>query len=92
MTYIIERLNLDYLAKSLEEKLKYFIPIFSFTINTDLKPDEGCLSSGPYAISSHYGAKLLSEHIESFLNSYVEKQKQIIKDYIYEKVKKEFCD
>ncbi|HOV25997.1 MAG TPA: hypothetical protein PK566_06525 [Pseudobacteroides sp.] len=87
--YIIERLNLDYLAKSLEEKLMYLTPVFSFTINTSLKPDEGCLCSGSYTISSHYCAKLLSEYIESFLNSYVEKQKQIIKDYIYEKVKKE---
>ena len=87
--YINERLNLDYLAKSLEEKLKYLIPVFNFTINTSLQPDEDCFSSRPCVVSSHYSAKLLSEYIESFLNNYVEKQKLIIKDYIYEKVKKE---
>ncbi|KNY30430.1 hypothetical protein [Pseudobacteroides cellulosolvens] len=88
--YIIERLNLSFLEKRLEEKLQYLIPVFYFTINTSLQWDEGCYRSGPYKINSHYGAKLLSEYIEDILNSYMEKQKQIIKDYIYEKVKKEF--
>ena len=88
--YIIERLNMSFLEKSLDEKLQYLIPVFNFTINTILLVDEGCYKSGPFIVNSHYGARLLSEHIEDFLNSYMEKQKQIIKDYIYEKVKKDF--
>jgi hypothetical protein len=87
--YVIERLNLGSLENSLEESLEYLLPVVSFTTRTKFQWDEEGYRSSPYIINCNYSAKLLSDYIEGFMNNYIEKHKQVIKDYICEKVKKE---
>lgn len=87
--YVIQRLNLGNLEKSLEESLDYLRPVISITTPSKLMTFEEGYKSSPYFINCYYSGKLLADYIESFLNKYIEKQKQIIKDYITERVKKE---
>ncbi|HEY9061694.1 MAG TPA: hypothetical protein VIO64_14470 [Pseudobacteroides sp.] len=87
--YVIQRLNLGNLEKSLEESLEYLRTAISITTRTKLMSFEDGYKCSSYIINCYYTGKLLADHIENFLNKYIEAQKQIIKDYISERVKKE---